>query len=95
VINKQPPNKQLWLSSPVSGPKRYDWVVSGAGQHEKEGSTVDAGDDGAGGHWMYLRDGSQLSDLLKEELGVELTAPGESDATGGREGPAGQGSTLE
>lgn len=23
VINKQPPNKQIWLSSPVSGPDRY------------------------------------------------------------------------
>ncbi|PPQ80016.1 hypothetical protein CVT26_011898 [Gymnopilus dilepis] len=35
VINKQPPNKQIWLSSPMSGPKRYDfhpdtksWVYS-------------------------------------------------------------------
>uniref|UniRef100_A0A914XGI2 ferroxidase n=1 Tax=Plectus sambesii TaxID=2011161 RepID=A0A914XGI2_9BILA len=26
VINKQSPNKQLWLSSPVSGPKRYDYI---------------------------------------------------------------------
>merc|ERR1719391_1500895 len=25
VINKQGPNKQIWLSSPFSGPKRYDW----------------------------------------------------------------------
>ncbi|KAK4052842.1 Mitochondrial matrix iron chaperone [Microbotryomycetes sp. JL201] len=25
VINKQPPNKQIWLSSPTSGPKRYDY----------------------------------------------------------------------
>ncbi|KAF8078377.1 hypothetical protein FPV67DRAFT_1557718 [Lyophyllum atratum] len=25
VINKQPPNKQIWLSSPYSGPKRYDY----------------------------------------------------------------------
>ncbi|GAA5992176.1 hypothetical protein JCM10908_001805 [Rhodotorula pacifica] len=25
VLNKQPPNKQIWLSSPKSGPKRYDW----------------------------------------------------------------------
>ncbi|KIY51401.1 Frataxin [Fistulina hepatica ATCC 64428] len=25
VINKQPPNKQIWLSSPFSGPKRYDF----------------------------------------------------------------------
>ncbi|VDB84494.1 unnamed protein product [Peniophora sp. CBMAI 1063] len=35
VINKQPPNKQIWLSSPISGPKRYDlsektgdWIYS-------------------------------------------------------------------
>ncbi|XP_021348451.1 frataxin, mitochondrial-like isoform X3 [Mizuhopecten yessoensis] len=26
VINKQTPNKQIWLSSPVSGPKRYDYI---------------------------------------------------------------------
>ncbi|KAJ3095138.1 WD repeat-containing protein 87 [Phlyctochytrium planicorne] len=25
VINKQPPNKQIWLSSPLSGPKRFDY----------------------------------------------------------------------
>ncbi|KAF7972697.1 hypothetical protein HWV62_30352 [Athelia sp. TMB] len=39
VINKQPPNKQIWLSSPFSGPKRYDyspttdsWVYSRDGR---------------------------------------------------------------
>ncbi|KAK6919456.1 Frataxin/CyaY [Dillenia turbinata] len=25
VLNKQTPNRQLWLSSPVSGPLRFDW----------------------------------------------------------------------
>ena len=25
VINKQPPNQQLWFSSPISGPRRFDW----------------------------------------------------------------------
>lgn len=25
VINKQPPTKQIWLSSPISGPKRFDF----------------------------------------------------------------------
>jgi frataxin len=29
VLNKQPPNKQIWLSSPISGPKRFDWTVQG------------------------------------------------------------------
>ncbi|KAK9462055.1 frataxin, mitochondrial precursor, partial [Lipomyces oligophaga] len=26
VINKQPPNKQIWLSSPITGPVRYDLI---------------------------------------------------------------------
>lgn len=25
VINKQPPVKQIWLSSPISGPKKFDF----------------------------------------------------------------------
>lgn len=29
VINRQSPNRQIWLSSPVSGPKRYDFVCDG------------------------------------------------------------------
>lgn len=28
VINRQMPNKQIWLSSPTSGPKRYDFINS-------------------------------------------------------------------
>ncbi|XP_037113962.1 frataxin, mitochondrial [Syngnathus acus] len=29
VINKQTPNRQIWLASPTSGPKRYNWTGSG------------------------------------------------------------------
>lgn len=25
VLNKQPPNEQIWLSSPFSGPRRFEW----------------------------------------------------------------------
>lgn len=37
VINKQTPNRQIWMSSPVSGPFRYDchagkWVYGRTGQ---------------------------------------------------------------
>ncbi len=67
VINKQPPNKQIWLSSPRSGPKRYDWVVIGDGQHQKEGT--------AAGDWIYLRDGTSLNDLFLKELAVDLSMP--------------------
>lgn len=55
VLNKQPPNKQIWLSSPVSGPKRYDYVkIKGSRE----------------GDWVYGRDGSRLSELLERELGL-------------------------
>eukprot|EP00271_Cylindrocystis_brebissonii_P013629 TRINITY_DN3364_c0_g1_i1.p1 TRINITY_DN3364_c0_g1~~TRINITY_DN3364_c0_g1_i1.p1 ORF type:complete len:314 (+),score=44.21 TRINITY_DN3364_c0_g1_i1:124-942(+) len=27
VINKQTPNRQIWFSSPVSGPARFDWIA--------------------------------------------------------------------
>ena len=64
IINKQPPNKQIWLSSPISGPKRYDWVLTGESMHHKEG--------GGDGHWIYQRDGSSLTKLLSNELGISL-----------------------
>lgn len=66
VINKQPPNKQIWVSSPLSGPKRYDWVVEGESMHEKEG--------GGTGEWVYLRDGTNLTELLGKELGIYVYA---------------------
>lgn len=69
VINKQPPNKQIWLSSPISGPKRYDWCLLGEGQNEKEGTAV--------GDWIYARDGSSLNQVFVEELGVDVNIPAE------------------
>ncbi|KAL8282665.1 hypothetical protein RB600_005894 [Gaeumannomyces tritici] len=65
-VEFSPPNKQIWLSSPITGPKRYDWVVIGDGQAEKEGT--------ASGDWIYLRDGSSLSQLILEELDVDVSA---------------------
>ncbi|MCJ1430606.1 Mitochondrial chaperone Frataxin [Sticta canariensis] len=56
VLNKQPPNKQIWLSSPVSGPKRYDYVRLPDGRLD----------------WVYLRDGSLLTGLLSGELGMKV-----------------------
>ena len=40
VINKQVPNRQLWLSSPVSGPCRYEHV-DGTWTHTRDGSSLD------------------------------------------------------
>lgn len=39
VINKQPPNKQIWLSSPISGPKRYD-LINGKWTTLRDGSRL-------------------------------------------------------
>ncbi|KZT58454.1 Frataxin [Calocera cornea HHB12733] len=82
VINKQPPNQQIWLSSPYSGPKRYDYslpTVSASGTTTTTSAAADAASgaasvDGAGAEgaegakWVYHRDGSTLQGLLEEEL---------------------------
>lgn len=39
VINRQPPSKQIWLSSPLSGPKRFDFV-DGTGWVYKDGTRL-------------------------------------------------------
>ena len=65
MLNKQPANRQIWLSSPLSGPKRFDWVLLGEGMDQKEG--------GGSGEWLYLRDGTKLSELLRKEVGIETT----------------------
>ncbi|KAJ5298890.1 uncharacterized protein N7443_007010 [Penicillium atrosanguineum] len=67
VLNKQPPNKQIWLSSPLTGPKRFDWIVEGDRMHEKQDTR-----EFANGQWVYLRDGSNLTDLLNSELTLNL-----------------------
>ena len=71
MLNKQPPNRQIWVSSPVSGPKRYDWVVGGEGEG--------GGDGKVDGEWVYLRDGSTLGELLEREVGVRV---GDGDGGG-------------
>ena len=71
VLNKQPPNKQIWISSPISGPKRYDWVT-GDLQNQKADTGSEFTGDLEGGSWIYLRDGSLLTDLLQKEVGVDI-----------------------
>lgn len=54
VINRQTPNRQIWLSSPQSGPKRFDYVPST--------------DNEAVGKWMYKHSGDVLHELLQKEI---------------------------
>ncbi|OTA53266.1 Frataxin [Hypoxylon sp. EC38] len=67
IINKQPPNRQIWLSSPVSGPRRFDYVIVSDGQDEKQDSGM--------GDWICIRDGQKLTDILRKETGAVLDDP--------------------
>lgn len=41
VINKQPPNQQIWISSPLSGPARFGYSPEGVWvHHRKEGISL-------------------------------------------------------
>ncbi|MCJ1372810.1 Mitochondrial chaperone Frataxin [Loxospora ochrophaea] len=76
VINKQPPNRQIWLSSPIIGPMRYDYISrameTGAGAEEKSKTTREGGFAAeTEGEWISLRDGSKMTDLLVKELGIK------------------------
>ncbi|XP_055387393.1 frataxin homolog, mitochondrial [Condylostylus longicornis] len=53
VINRQTPNKQIWLSSPNSGPKRYDFFGSKNAEL---------------GQWKYKHTGESLHSLLQKEI---------------------------
>lgn len=56
VINRQSPNRQIWLSSPTSGPKRYDFVPDKTSSDE--------------GCWVYKHDGISLHELLQREIKI-------------------------
>ncbi|CAH3138834.1 unnamed protein product [Pocillopora meandrina] len=66
VINKQSPNKQIWLSSPTSGPKRYDF---------KDGSWIYTHDG------VYLHDllSSEISAALGHEVDFTSLTYGGAD----------------
>lgn len=61
VINKQTPNKQIWLSSPSSGPKRYDWT----------GTNWVYSHDGVSLHELLAR---ELTTALKTKLDLSSLA---------------------
>jgi len=59
VINKQTPNKQIWLSSPFSGPQRFDFVPTEESNFEE-------------GTWVYTHTGETLHQVLDREIGGEI-----------------------
>ena len=59
VINKQAPNRQLWWSSPISGPKRYNYDL----HHQAWRNSRD-------GHFMYDLLNQELSEILGETFSM-------------------------
>lgn len=54
VINKQTPNRQLWWSSPISGPRRYEYEPTA--------------DSTPLSSWRHSRDKTAMVDSLREEI---------------------------
>ncbi|ANZ74359.1 BA75_01050T0 [Komagataella pastoris] len=65
VINKQPPNKQIWLSSPLSGPKRFDYY---------RGLWIDSRTIDSAGQITNVSDNT-LHDLLAKEVSKGTRLP--------------------
>lgn len=62
VLNTQTPNRQIWLSSPVSGPWRYAW-------HPGRGEWLSSRD----GHLLSHRLSTELSDILQKPVSVNFS----------------------
>jgi len=41
VVNKQTPNRQIWFSSPISGPCRFELEDDGVWRHTRDGTALD------------------------------------------------------
>lgn len=87
VLNKQTPNRQIWWSSPISGPRRYEyddecqkWIwtrlVDAAAADDDASSHNGSGSDGnssSGGDIKYLGEAlkKEMVDLFGLETGLE------------------------
>lgn len=69
MINKQPPNKQIWLSSPVRSVNRLFFAVSYRRIHS---GPKRFNFDVAKRQWIDSRSGDLLEALLNEELSASL-----------------------
>lgn len=68
MINRQSPNRQIWLSSPTSGPKRYDFVPAATTTPTSQTTADEAAANLQRGTWVYKHDGVTLHALLQSEI---------------------------
>ncbi len=47
-------------------------MLKGESQNQKQETGMDTEGDLRGGQWVYLRDGSTLTELLKREVDVQM-----------------------
>lgn len=69
VLNKQAPNKQLWLSSPVRRGGGGRLAGSSAAASDAPPSGPWRYDKASGAGWRSVRDGHALHGRLSDELG--------------------------
>ncbi len=63
VLNKQTPNKQIWMSSPISGPSRFEFE-----EEEKQ----DKSQEQMKGGWVNNRSKVPLVEILNNEFNEEF-----------------------
>ena len=70
VLNKQTPNRQIWWSSPISGPRRYEYdAKEGTWLYTRYVDAKDAaGDDGTDLNEDEFGDGKTLGGALAAEI---------------------------
>ena len=64
VINKQTPNRQIWWSSPISGPMRYEL----SGDVDVQEAIDEQDPIVLVSRWKNTKDGSDLLHRLRDEL---------------------------
>ena len=60
VLNKQRPNRQVWLSSPISGPRRFELSARNSVENDDDKSVA--------GDWCDIRNNESLTGVLECEL---------------------------
>jgi frataxin len=71
VLNKQPPNLQIWFSSPISGPKRYDWL-EGEWRYKKDDLNLQQVFYNA---FILKCLSKELSSLLEQDVKIDIKYP--------------------